>query len=142
MNKRHARRDWGLIAAYLIVIPLAIFYLLPFFWMVRSSFMNMKQLFKMPPEWIPKPWVWKNYADAVDALDFLVCFKNTIIVVLCGVSGTLITASMVAYAWSRIEWKGRKLWFSLSMSSMMLPGAVTLVPVFLGYRSSVLDDLE
>lgn len=134
MTNNNPRRDRSLIVAYLIVIPLAIFYLLPFFWMVRSSFMNMRQLFKMPPEWIPNPWVWKNYTDAVDALDFLVCFRNTIFVVVFGVSGTLITASLVAYGWSRIEWKGRKLWFSLSMSSMMLPGAVTLIPVFLGYR--------
>ena len=44
-------------------------------------------------------------------------------------------AACSAYAWARIEWKGRNFWFALSMSSMMLPGAVTLIPVFLGYKN-------
>ena len=84
--------------------------------------------------------MWSNYSDALKRLDFAQCFKNTIIVVVLGVSGTVITSACSAYAWARIDWKGRNLWFALSMSSMMLPGAVTLIPVFLGYRNAGMYD--
>lgn len=120
---------------YLILILLASTFILPLIWMLRSSLMGMKQIFRLPPEWIPNPFVWSNYADALSRLDFAQCFKNTIVVVILGVSGTAITSVCAAYAWARIEWKGRNLWFALSMSSMMLPSAVTLIPVFLGYRN-------
>lgn len=124
----------GLLFTYLILILLACTFILPLIWMLRSSLMGMKQIFQLPPEWIPNPFVWSNYSDALERLDFVQCFKNTIIVVILGVSGTVITAAASAYSWARIDWRGRKLWFTLSMSSMMLPGAVTLIPVFLGYR--------
>lgn len=120
---------------YLILILMAATFLLPLVWMLRSSLMGMKQIFRLPPEWIPDPFVWKNFSDALNRLDFLQCFKNTIFVVFFGMSGMVITAACVAYAWARIEWKGRNFWFALSMSSMMLPSAVTLIPVFLGYKN-------
>ena len=125
---------------YLILILLASTFILPLIWMLRSSLMGMKQIFRLPPEWIPNPFVWSNYSDALKRLDFAQCFKNTIIVVILGVSGTVITSACSAYAWARIDWKGRNLWFALSMSSMMLPGAVTLIPVFLGYRNAGMYD--
>ena len=125
---------------YMILILLASTFILPLIWMLRSSLMGMKQIFRLPPEWIPNPFVWSNYSDALQRLDFAQCFKNTIIVVILGVSGTVITSACSAYAWARIDWKGRNLWFALSMSSMMLPGAVTLIPVFLGYRNAGMYD--
>lgn len=108
---------------YMILILLASTFILPLIWMLRSSLMGMKQIFRLPPEWIPNPFVWSNYSDALKRLDFAQCFKNTIIVVGLGVSGTVITSACSAYAWARIDWKGRNLWFALSMSSMMLPGS-------------------
>lgn len=120
---------------YLVLILMAATFMLPLIWMLRSSLMGMKQIFRLPPEWIPDPFVWKNFSDALSRLDFLQCFKNTIFVVFFGVLGTVITAACSAYAWARIEWRGRNFWFALSMSSMMLPSAVTLIPVFLGYKN-------
>ncbi len=131
--KRKFKAD--MFITYLVLILMAATFLLPLVWMLRSSLMGMKQIFRLPPEWIPDPFVWKNFSDALNRLDFLQCFKNTIFVVFFGVSGTVITAACVAYAWARIEWKGRNFWFALSMSSMMLPSAVTLIPVFLGYKN-------
>lgn len=96
--------------------------------------MSLAQVFLIPPEWIPNPFVWENFSRALNMVPFNIYFINTILVVLLGVTGTVITASMVAYGYSRVQWRFRKLFFSLSLSSMMLPGAVTLIPVFLGYQ--------
>ncbi len=134
MRSVTAARRVHLAIVYLVLIALAATFLLPLIWMLRSSLMGMRQIFLLPPKWIPNPVHFKNYVDAVNSLNFLQCFRNTSFVVLMGVAGTVITASIAAYGWARVEWKGRDLWFALSMSSMMLPSAVTLVPVFLGYQ--------
>jgi multiple sugar transport system permease protein len=96
--------------------------------------MNLEQVFLIPPEWIPRPFEWSNYFKAITMVSFPTYFRNTLIVVFAGVAGTLITSSLVAYGYSRIEWKFRQLFFALSLSSMMLPSAVTLIPLFLGYQ--------
>ena len=70
---------------YLVLTLMAATFMLPLIWMLRSSLMGMKQIFRLPPEWIPDPFVWKNFSDALSRLDFLQCFKNTIFVVFFGV---------------------------------------------------------
>lgn len=120
--------------AYLALLVLAFTFLLPLLWMIRSSLMGMKQIFLLPPQWIPSPAEYSNYIRAIGSADFLRYFQNTGIVVLLGVSGTVITSAITAYGWARVKWRGRELFFALSMSSMMLPGAVTLIPTFLGYQ--------
>ena len=83
---------------------------------------------------------WKNYPDALDFLpvdaDFgLVYLKNTLILVVLSVLGTLLSSAIVAYAFSRMSFPGRNVLFSILLSTMMLPGAVTLLPQFLIFRS-------
>ena len=60
---------------YLILILLASTFILPLIWMLRSSLMCMKQIFRRPPEWIPNPFVWSNYSDALQRLDFAQCLS-------------------------------------------------------------------
>jgi multiple sugar transport system permease protein len=123
-----------LILVYMVVIVFGLTFMLPFYWLIRSSLMTLGQVFIIPPDWIPDPFAWDNYSRAISMVPFPTYFKNTILVVVAGVSGTLITSSLVAYGYSRIKWKFRQFFFALSLSSMMLPGAVTLIPTFLGYQ--------
>ncbi len=118
---------------YVILVMGAIVCLIPFFWLVRSSFMKIEQIFLLPPEWIPRPFTMENYVKAFTLLPFGRYFLNTIIIVVSVMGGTLITSSLCAYGFSRIEWKGRDLIFSLILSSMMLPYAATLIPTFIGW---------
>ena len=95
--------------------------------------MKIEQIFRMPPEWIPDPFTLENYKQAFTLLPFGQYFLNTIIIVAAVMAGTLLTSSICAYGFSRIEWKGRNLVFSLILSSMMLPYAATLIPTFIGW---------
>ena len=116
-----------------ILLAGAVICLVPYYWLVRSSFMKIEQIFRMPPEWIPDPFTLENYKQAFTLLPFGQYFLNTIIIVAAVMAGTLLTSSICAYGFSRIEWKGRNLVFSLILSSMMLPYAATLIPTFIGW---------
>ena len=84
--------------------------------------------------------VWKNYSDALKFLppetNFgLVFLKNTLIISVLSILGTLLSSSMVAYSFARLKWPGREQMFLVLLATMMLPGAVTMMPLFLIFRS-------
>lgn len=116
---------------YVLLLVGSIAMLLPLVWLARSSVMNIGQIFIFPPEWIPKPWQWQNYPDALTAIPFLRYFLNTMIILVPSVLGTVITSVASAYSFSRLRWPGRDLIFGILMTTLMLPYAVTLIPTFL-----------
>lgn len=118
----------------LAIIPGAIMFLAPFFWMLSTSVKDPKRVFLMPPEWIPNPLHWDNYYRAMTRLPFGHYALNTVeITVLCLI-GHLITASMVAFGFSRLRFPGRDILFILLISTIMLPSQVTLIPTFIIFR--------
>lgn len=120
---------------YAFLILISAMFLLPFVWMVRSSLMDMSKIFVMPPIWIPNPVRFKNYYEAFTVLPFGKYFLNTTTILLLSMVGTLVTSAMAAYSFSRVRWKGRDMVFKILMTSMMLPGAVTLIPTFIGWKT-------
>ncbi len=82
---------------------------------------------------------WRNYTDALDFLPEgtmrgLVFLQNTLIITLLSILGTLVSSSMVAYSFARLRWPGRDTIFAVLLATMMIPGAVTMIPVFLIFR--------
>lgn len=119
---------------YIILLFISFVCLVPFYWMIRSSLMDTSQIFTMPPIWIPKPIKFSNYKEALTMLPFGRYFLNTLFVVVFTVLGTVITSSLCAYSFSRIEWKGRDTVFGILLTAMMIPFAVTLIPTFIGWQ--------
>jgi len=103
----------------------------PFVWMILTSFKDISQAFVIPPRWIPNPWVWENYPNSLQALPFGRAYFNSFYITLIVVAATLITASMAAYAFAKIDFPGRELLFLLFLATMMVPGQVTIIPLFL-----------
>jgi multiple sugar transport system permease protein len=122
------------VAVYSILIAGAAVVLLPFAWLVRSSLMLPAQIFIMPPEWIPKPWAFENYNEALTAVPFDRYLLNTLTIELFVVPGAVITSSFAAYSFSRLRWPGRNLIFGILLSGLMLPYAVTLIPTFIFWQ--------
>lgn len=119
---------------YLVLIALSLFCMLPFLWMVRSSFMTSTQIVQTRPFLIwPEKMLWKNYTDALSFVPFFRYLTNTLIVLAGVLSGTILTSSLAAYSFSRVKWVGREIVFGILMSAMMLPGAVTLIPTYLAW---------
>ena len=116
---------------FVVLLIGSLVYLMPFLWLIRSSLMSTGQIFKMPLEWIPKPFKWDNYRQALTAMPFAKYFLNTVLIVVLVEAGTLLTAPMAAFAFSRLRWRGRDTIFFILLTSLMIPYAVTLIPTFI-----------
>lgn len=139
-------RDWRVIRnlasmrltdllVYSCLIAATAAVLLPLAWMLSTSLKPTMQIFVIPPKWIPSPVLWENYREALTGYDpdFSVFARNTLLIEFFAVPGIVFTSSLAAYSFSRLRWRGRDLAFGLILSTMMLPGAVTLVPTFIGW---------
>ena len=109
-------------------------FITPFVWMVSSSLKTTDQIFVFPPEWIPDPLEWKNYLDAVTFIPFFRYLCNTLLICMGNSIGNLLSASLVAYSFSRIRWPGRDLAFYVMLGTMLLPPQTTMIPVFVIFR--------
>ncbi|WP_026486779.1 carbohydrate ABC transporter permease [Caldanaerobius polysaccharolyticus] len=119
---------------HLILIAGSVVFIFPLLWLVSTSLKPDTQIFKVPPELIPKPFVWKNYVDMWIYFPFMQFLKNTLIVVILSMAGVLITAPLVAYAFARLKWPGRDIFFMIVLATMMLPGQVTMIPLYILFR--------
>ena len=128
---RTARARLGALGVYLLLLGGSVVMLIPLAWLVRSSFMGLSQIFIFPPEWLPDPWRWDNYPKALTTIPFARYFANTLFILVPTVIGTLLTAALAAFGFSRLQWPGRDWVFGVLLSSLMLPYAVTLIPTFL-----------
>ncbi len=132
MTGRMRKITWKVLV-YVLLLAGAFFSLVPLYWLIRSSLMSMSQIFQLPPIWIPNPLRFSNYTKAFSVVTFGRYYLNTAIIVLGVVSGTVITSSLCAYAFARLRWRGRGIMFACLISSMMLPFAVTMIPLFVGW---------
>jgi multiple sugar transport system permease protein len=109
--------------------------LLPLMWMVSTSLKGTGAVFVFPPEWIPSPIHWSNYAEAWGAVPFGRFLLNSAIVSISVTFGQLVTCSLAAYAFARLEFPGRDKVFFAYLATMMVPHAVTMIPVFILLRT-------
>lgn len=109
--------------------------LMPFAWLLRSSFMTKSQIFGIPPSLLPTPFTLENYVGAVTRQPFVGYFLNTLTIEVFVIPGILLTCSLAAFAFSRLRWKGRNVVFAVLMTGLMLPYAATLIPTFMGWQA-------
>ena len=119
---------------YLILLSGGLLILVPLWWMVSTSLKRPAEVFTFPPTFLPETLRWQNYVDIFEKAPFGLYFLNTAYVVFMDMIGTLLSASMVGFAFARLRWRGRDLFFILTLATMMLPGAVTLIPRYLIFK--------
>jgi ABC-type glycerol-3-phosphate transport system permease component len=110
----------------------------PFLWMVSTSLKTPAQVVAQPPTWIPSPVAWGNYVEFWKSPPveggFLRFTANTLFITLVCMVGEVFSATLVAYGFARYRFPGRDFWFMVLLATMMLPGAVTLVPTFIMFK--------
>lgn len=127
-----SRRLSSGINQFLFIILLIFFtalFIFPYIWLISASLKIRSEVFNF--EWIPDPIAWQNYLTVWDAVPLLTWLKNSIVVGVLAAMAVTISCSLVAFGFSYFRFPGRDLLFSLVLGTMMLPGAVTLVPVYI-----------
>ena len=123
-------KAFGKTVVYLILIMGAAFILLPFVWMLLTSIKPSKEVLQMPPKWIPSRIRCENYREAFHSVPFFKYFRNSVIVTVCITSCELITTILAAFAFARLEFKGKNILFILLVATMMVPGEILVIPNF------------
>lgn len=120
----------------------SIIFVFPFLWLLDTALKPINETMKEPPVWIPSKWMWSNFGDAVKYgyetvgyYPFVLYARNTILLCLLVVLGTVASNSVVAYSFARLRWPGRDLIFSLTLATMMVPFPVLMVPTFALFRN-------
>ncbi|WP_053358320.1 MULTISPECIES: carbohydrate ABC transporter permease [unclassified Fictibacillus] len=103
---------------------------IPFIWMILSAFKPEMEVMQIPPTFLPHEFTLENFTNLFENMNFTVYLRNTIIVVLCSFAGLFLNA-MAGYAFAKYQFKGREKLFYLVLATMMIPGQVTMIPVYL-----------
>ena len=119
------------ILLHIILIIGAAAMAIPFIWMVLSSFKPLGEIFMQPPKLFPMEWHPENYSNMLSAANFGRGFFYTIYIALLVTVGTLITSAMAAYAFARIRFFGSNFLFMIFLATMMVPGQLTIIPLYI-----------
>ncbi len=134
---RQGRRIWLLVRKGLIhlgLIGLGLIFFFPFFWLVDTSLKPDAELFAIPPIFVPSEIVWENYPRAFTYVPFPRYTLNTLYLAGFNIVATIVSGTLVAYGFSRIQWPGRDALFGLMLATMMIPYAVTMIPTFIIFK--------
>lgn len=129
------RRIGTELSFYVLMSLLAVAAFLPLVWMVGASLNAEDRVLSIPPTFIPIPPLWHNYVEMWQSNIFPTFFFNSTKLAVLNVIGTLFFSSLAAYAFARINFVGRDLVFSILLSTVMIPGTVTLIPLYIIYRN-------
>ncbi|MCU0495582.1 MAG: carbohydrate ABC transporter permease [Chloroflexaceae bacterium] len=129
LARRPATRLLGNSLLYLVLIVISVVMLLPFFWMLSTALKGNSDIYKIPPDLLPREFHWENFGAGVAAINFGQAFVNSSIIALVNVVGSVCSSMLVGYGLSRINFPGRKVWFYIFVGSMMFPPIVSLIPM-------------
>lgn len=119
---------------HVFVVIFGVIMIYPVLWMISGSFKDNSEILRGTLQLIPQNLKISNYStgwSGFSGITFATFFKNSIFITVIATLGTVISSALVAYALSRIHFKGRKIWFTCMLATMMLPGQVIMIPSFL-----------
>lgn len=140
-NARKKKKRKELVIKSLVIAQLilfAVFFLFPFVWMLSVSLQTESEIMTTVGFWeqlVPDEWRWENYLDVFRTIPFGRYFLNSGIVTGLTVIGTLLSSSIVAYAFSRLRWPGREFFYSLMLVTMILPSFILMIPTYKMYSA-------
>lgn len=121
----------GMTGRYVLLIVGAIVMVLPFLYMLSTSFKGQQYVLSTPPQWIPHPATASNYTDVLSADHFGLYFLNSVIVAVISTAISLLLSSMMAYAFARFSFPGRELLFRILLLGLMIPAMMLIIPQFI-----------
>lgn len=127
VNQR-SKTEVGIVTVLLFVVGFILS--IPFIWMLLSAFKPNAELIQLPVRILPQTWTLENFTRLFTEMNFAIYLRNTLILVGCSLIGLLFNA-MAGYSFAKFQFKGNRPLFFLVLATMMIPGQVTMIPVYL-----------
>jgi multiple sugar transport system permease protein len=119
------------LVTYILLTIAGFFFAFPLYWTASSSLQTWQELRSFTPHLVPQNPQWGNYAQVFTVVPFARWMGNSFLIVAITIPGTIITATMTAYAFARFNFVGKNVWFIIMLGTMMIPAVVTLIPQYL-----------
>ncbi len=116
---------------YLLLIACSLFFILPFFILVTTSFKTQAECYIYPIKWFPAHWQYQNYLEVFKMIPFGRYLANTVFITGMNVLGVTLCCPLAAYSLARQSWKGRDMVFFITLAVMMIPYQVIMIPIFM-----------
>jgi ABC-type glycerol-3-phosphate transport system permease component len=126
---------WRAGLLYVVLLLFAVLILLPFAYMLSTSFKSLGEVFTTPIQWIPKDLRWDNYTTAIREHPIGHYFRNSLFVAICVTLLNLFTCSLAGYSFAKFSYLGRNLLFGIVLATMMIPLASMIIPLFIVVRN-------
>ncbi len=128
---------------YIIVAALSVIFVLPFIWMLSTAFKTAPQCVDYPPTFIPRPFTLRSFQEVFSISPILTYIRNSVVISLLNIVGTLVSCSLVAYGFARFRCREKNFWFTILLSTMMIPSFTLIIPQFslyvkLGWVNTIL----
>lgn len=124
-------RDWGI---NVILVLVAVIMLAPFWWVMVTSFLSYGDAFSLPPKWWPTSITFENYREVFKLVPFGRMVFNSLKISTIITVGAVTTSTLAAYAFARLRFPGSNIMFIIFLAALMVPGQVTVIPVFVMLR--------
>ncbi len=132
MNSMETKKKIINAVIHLVLILVSITMLVPFLWMILTAFKSVTEATSVDPFVIfPKVWRTEAFTSVVKNMNFLVLYKNTLLLIFFRVLCAVLTATMAGYAFGRLHFKGRDFCFGLVLFQMMVPVQIFIIPQYL-----------
>ncbi len=128
------------ILTHMFMITLTLIFLVPIFWMLSTALKTRWEIFVWPTTWIPKVLHWENFSDAFTRVPMLRFMGNTLFIIVIKIIGEMLAVPLIAYGFARLRFPGKKVFFMLVISTMMIPLQTKLIPLFTMYVKLGLND--
>jgi multiple sugar transport system permease protein len=130
-------KKFSLATVHIVLIVMSLIFVSPLLWMVTTAIKPIEETMTATPTFLPSKFLWDNFPKAVTYgskelgyIPFLLYARNTLMVPLLCVAGSVFSNAVVAYAFARLRWPGRDAFFAVTLATMMVPFPVLMVPTF------------
>ncbi len=133
MDGIEARARLNKVIMYVILTIMAFIMIVPFAWMILTAVKTNQEAISVAPFYIfpQNGWHWENFAEVWRSYNFIVLYKNTLLMIFFRVVCAVLTATMAGYAFGRLNFPGKKIMFSLVLIQMMIPSQIFIIPQYL-----------
>jgi multiple sugar transport system permease protein len=122
------------VVTYVLLAAGGVILLIPFAWLISTSLKPPTEVYSFPVVWVPRPAMWDNYAQVFEQSPFARYLLNTAIITSIGVIASLSGSSLAAYAFARMEFRGKSIMFGVMLATLMVPIWTVLIPTYIFFE--------